>query len=1016
MDLFSQMINGNTPEMSDESNEFITTEAVYAETIPYMKALPRIFTLPKGNPNGKGNLCYVYSNNTDITLYDIENAKNALDGNRYYFYYLSPLYRGKIYSKFYHEKILDKRKNIYKQIENIKTLHPYRKLVIDKSENRNMYYDLGHYMHIFFKYTEKVNPLLKVDIYWSYLKSVLSNNNYLTRYDYKYILVNLTNYRFDKPVTKNFENPMVMMYYTLFKNPTILKDFDYDVYFYTDTKVLRFNPAKTPLDSSVYKEFRIQMQRMISSIEINKFIDETEIQKDEAQVNAVDVIMTAVEPRGFTGISPITEEITSASIEARVQSKVEKVRKELDEIPMDASVSTEEISDFIKTKTENEINSDEQLLSDMYFKVTKKNVPVRPASSARDIELKNKQKDIIVNGIKISDIEKIRATHMPIPSKDISGSLRTTNDHMKQITFQNFEKTYNEKVMTKDITNAILSLNDKSIPMYVRDIKVQDTSDELNYKETYTISLEDANRKRHTIKVDIPKFLEDKFLYLGGNKKLIKKQNFLFPVVKTGSDTVQIVTNYNKMTIRRVDTKSVSSVERLKKLLKDSDKFKSYFTFGNTIYRNIDYVTTIEYDELSKMVMKFKSENCILFFNQQDAHQYADDNNIVTPANTMFIGVENGKPIFVNTDTQVTVKGQLSIVDVILNNVDPEIKSIFESIKSPRRLMYTNVKVMKQFIATIMLLGFWEGLTQVMKKMGIEYELSDSAPKQLSPEQNVIRFKDCWLVYKETVGQSLLLNGLRLVDTSVYNIADFDSMDPYMNYFIKIYGKASIGNALNNFYEFTIDPITQEILQDIDLPTDIVSLMIYAVNLLADSQFVPEVNQKLSRIRSNEIVPAILYDALAKQYINYRNSNGKTKYSIPQDIVIKNVVGLKTVEDYSTLNPTLEMEMTHAISAKGFRGANLDESWTIEKRIYDKSMVGIISPSTSPDGTVGINKTLTCEPNITSVRGYVDIKDHRLDELNDTNVFSPGELSMPLSATVDDPNRLGIVNAWLSLK
>jgi len=150
-----------------------------------------------------------------------------------------------------------------------------------------------------------------------------------------------------------------------------------------------------------------------------------------------------------------------------------------------------------------------------------------------------------------------------------------------------------------------------------------------------------------------------------------------------------------------------------------------------------------------------------------------------------------------------------------------------------------------------------------------------------------------------------------------------------------------------------------------------------------------------------------LYEALAKNYINYRNSNGKKKYSIPQDIVIKNLVGLKTVEDYSTLNPTLEMEMTHSISSKGFRGANLDQSYTMEKRVYDASMTGIISPSTSPDGSVGVNKTLSCEPSITSVRGYVDIKQNRLDELKDINLFSPGELSIPLGATVDDSTRLG---------
>lgn len=1010
MDLFSKLIEGDIPEINDESNEFLTTEAVFAETIPYMKAYPRVFNLPKGNPSGKGNLCFIYSNNTDTSFHDITQSKNAFAGNRYYFYYLAPIYHGKIYSKFYRERILEKRKNIYNQISTKSTLHPYRNLTINKTENRNMFYDLGHHINIFFKNIPKINPLKKIELFWIYFKSVLSTTDYLLNYNYKFILINLNDYTFDKPVTKNLENPMMMIYYTLFRNPELLKDLKYDIFLYTDTKVLRFNPSKINLNKDFYKVFRVQMQRMVSSVSFDKYTDDTEIEKFEAEDNAVNVIMTAVEPKGFTGDTDIRyayEEIPKTSIEARVQSKVEKVRKELDDVQLNNDTTSNDIEEFIKTKAENEINSDEQLLADMYTSVTKKNVPNRPASSARDIELKNKQKDIIVNGIKIADIEKIKATHMPISKKDISSSIRTTNEHMKHISFQNFEKTYNDKVMSKDITSAILSLNDKSIPMYVRDIKIQDSSDELNYKDTYTILLEDANRQRHTVKVDIPKFLEDKFLYLGGNKKLIKKQNFLFPVVKTGPDTVQIVTNYNKMFIRRIDTKSVSSIERLKKMLKDSDNLKSYFTFGNTINRNIDYVTTVEYDELSKIITEFNSDNCTIFFNQQKAHEYMDNNNIILPANTLMIGIENNKPIFINTDTQVTVKGQYTIIDVILNHVDPEIKEKFESIRAPRRLMYTKVKVMEQFIAVIMLLGFWEGLTTVMKKMGITYELYDSAPKQMSPDQNLIKFKDTWMVYKETVGQSLLLNGLRLIDTSLYNITDFDTIEPYMAYFIKIYGKATIGNALSNFYEFTIDPITKEILQDIDLPTDIVNLMIYAVNLLSDSQFVPEVNQRLSRIRSNEIVAAILYEALAKNYINYRNSNGKKKYSIPQDIVIKNIVGLKTVEDYSTLNPTLEMEMTHAISSKGFRGANLDQSYTMEKRVYDSSMTGIISPSTSPDGSVGVNKTLTCEPSITSVRGYVDIKQNRLDELDDVNLFSPGELSMPLSAIIDDPNRLG---------
>ena len=235
-----------------------------------------------------------------------------------------------------------------------------------------------------------------------------------------------------------------------------------------------------------------------------------------------------------------------------------------------------------------------------------------------------------------------------------------------------------------------------------------------------------------------------------------------------------------------------------------------------------------------------------------------------------------------------------------------------------------------------------------------------------------------------------------------------DTELPYMNYFLGVYGHSNIGNALLNFYEFFVDPITKEICRDLHLPTDIVSIVIHAVSLLADSQYTNESDQHVSRIRSNEIVAGILYEALAKAYVQYRNSNGKKKYSVKQDIVIKNLIGLKTVEDSSILNPSLEMEMDHSVSAKGFRGANVDRAYTMEKRAYHKSMIGVVAPSSSPDGSVGVARTLTLEPTVTGVRGFVDIhNDGKIDKLKDVNLFSPGELSIPLGATRDDPTRLG---------
>ena len=192
-----------------------------------------------------------------------------------------------------------------------------------------------------------------------------------------------------------------------------------------------------------------------------------------------------------------------------------------------------------------------------------------------------------------------------------------------------------------------------------------------------------------------------------------------------------------------------------------------------------------------------------------------------------------------------------------------------------------------------------------------------------------------------------------------------------------------------------------------NLPTDLVELMIHANSLLCDNAYKDEIVQTQSRIRCAEVIPAILYDTIAKAYVPFKNSNGKKKLTVPQDAVIKKLLAVKTVEDYSSLNPLLELESTHAVSQKGWRGINLDDAYTIPKRAYDKTMTGIIGPSSPPDAGVGLNRTLTMEPKIKSVRGYVEDNSETLDNVKDVNLFSPAELLVPMGVSHDDIVRTG---------
>ena len=988
---------------------------IYPKDIAYLKTVRKQVYLPKGEQLRKNQLVFLYSSNIDNSIEYI-NSRNLASGGFYRYYYIPYTYRLSTNNKTFRFNIRKKKKSIKDKIEKATkvNLFPYDYLTNDVTKNYNTYFDMSIYIDAFKKMSKSATINKKMTLFWSFLNSVINNPKY-DKWD-KLLLINGSEYKFstsDK-LKDSIDNPLYMIYYSLLHDPSVLKKVDIDILAYTNRGVLKINPSKlTEKDKPTYQA---QIKLLFASTKkeekvIDKVLDDKAIIKEERKELVKDTILQKMNFTGSEIANILGEEDEREDdadiddIKKKISDKVDDVEKEiLDKI--DGDKNDPSIKDAIQVNAENRINEDRELIEKLYNVTMGKTVPKSKASTARDKMLKEKQKDIVVSGMTIKEIEKIDSKKIPIKRSDYSASLHTSNNNVKHNNFVNFDKQYNEKLLKKDIVDSVLELNNKSIPMYVRDIKVEDTSNELNYQDTYTFLLEDANRQRHTVKVDIPKIYDNKFLFIGGNKKLILKQNFFLPVVKIGPDTVEIVTNYNKMFITRDDTKGLGNIERFKKALEKNDIYKKAFTFYNAYPKNTNYITTLEYDELSKFIGKYKFNRLELYFDQQEADKVKETKKIKDKKDSIFIGLNSGEPIFINWNTQKTDDGR-SIVDILISSAPEEVKSEYNRIKFPKRLMTARVKTMEQLITVIMLIGYWEGLSTVLKKINLDYRLTEKYPKDLTYDEEVIQFKDCYLVYKTTILASILLNGLRVVETKNYEFLDFDSPSPYLDYFLKVYGKLSIANALNNTYEFTIDNITREILIDQNLPTDIVSLVIYAVSLLEDKRFTPEINQNLSRVRSTEIIPAILYDSIAKAYINVANSSGKKKLEIPRDIVIKKLLALKTVEDVSTLNPVLELDRCNTITAKGWRGVNLDDSYTLNKRAYDKSMTGVICMNSSPDGSTGVTKVLTADPKVTSLRGYCEDNSEDMSKLKDTNMFSYAELLIPTAGAHDDPTRVG---------
>lgn len=1024
---------------------------LYPSNIPYMKTMQRVVLLDKGTPPRKGNLVFLFTNTTERALELATQKSNCFANGFIPYYFYSTKHLGYVGRKRYHLVTKNTRENIKKILtKNVPSLTCYpRQLLIDAAETKSTYYDLSTEVSIYLQRTEKMSAAMKIEVFWKMFGTIFQDSyGQLTN---KTVLINASHFpELAGSLKERVRNPLYLFYMTLYKYFDLVKDMDIDFLIFAENRVLKLN--FTQCDKKSFNQYRIELAKLYRVVkideptndELTKDKEEGDIEqlaeekepipkKKEITVKRMTGVSTIAKVHGATGSVVLKSERPAAMLAKNIsmlekhsaQRMLNKINISVDSLEDE---SMPDATDSEKNKDKEKESDDEKIIIDdekaeeieealendnaaiaaIYNALTENTTPKSQRSSARDELLRKEQGNIQVKNTTISELAKINPKEREVPKTDVSKTSNSLNPNVKSVKFNNFNNAYVEEVMTKDIVGVFENLNNKSIKMFIRDIKVEDTSTVTDLKETWTVSLEDEQRTRHTIKVDIPKFYDKNFLWLGGNKKNIKNQLFFLPLVKISEDTVMVVSNYNKMTMTRVGGRSLVDTTLMGKLVEKNEEIGKYFTKGSATGENTQSITTLEYDEYAKNYLKFKCGTTTIYFSQKLAAEAAASRNVTIPEKKIFFGYQGSKPLFLDINTQVT-DDEKTITDIILDSVDDDAKKKYASLqrKVPKRVMYTDITTMKQSIPLAVLICIWEGLAKLLEKAEVDYRLVQSLRGEtIARNESYIQFKDCILIYKRDIPTELLMNGLRAIQTEQWNLFDMNTDAPYISYVEKKFGKISILNALNNVYEFTIGSIEKEILLDLKLPTDLVKLLIYGNNLLSDSQYISELNMTEYRLRSAEIIPAILYDCIAKAYVPYKNSNGKKKLSIPQDAVIKKMLALETVEDTSSLNPFLEMETTHGVSTKGWRGVNLDHSYTVPKRCYDDTMRGIIGVSNSPDGQVGVNRTLSMEPAVNSLRGYLDVNDN-LDELKDVNLFSPAELLIPLGATRDDPIRIG---------
>ena len=888
-------------------------------------------------------------------------------------------------------------------------------LNIPRYKGLNLFVDLYYYNSIFLK-NVKIAPLKANEMYFRFIRNLLLDERYDGEYFVKTVFIPVNKYEYSTvegsyawDFKRNVNIMAALAKCIREKDPLLQRLNKYTFVFMGQNGYFKTNK----ISEIKYPRF----VTLLSKLYFNEYFEDegefkdspkaikTKIVNDIEKSKSVEINNLVGKTKDDKKETKTSDIKTSADVVSKKEIKKKKIEQEKEEIikVIDKNIEdAETVDDALENINNNEMDADtfKEILKDLEDNSSNK----PKMDSTRAARMNNLNNKFLQKKIKEKSVQELISSsqeNTPLPKTELK--IDSVNEEWKELQGSNFEKVYD---VDEDIVSMLYSLADnKSYPVSILDINVEDTSTSEDHVFTYTVKCEDSFGQRFTLKFDIPKFRNDRFMRLKGNEKTLNGQLLLLPIIKTDEDTVQVVTSYKKIFIRRYGESTGKSIPQADAIMKALDKYK-----GNNVKvikgdnRRIcsRYELPVDYLDFSKIYTKIiiKGQNKEVwqfYFNQDDLRkEYKIDETKGIP-----IGVRNTEVIYYNGTG--TISGIIS--NALFESADEDVLDLLSSATRRKKYTYSRASILSTEIPLIVVMAYSEGLISAMNKAKIEYEISEKRPK-MSPDHDVIKFKDGFIKYLVEYDSSLLMNGLKDCDTENYSIKDINKKDIWVD-FLDAFGGRIKADGLDNFYELTMDPITVDICKIYDLPTDYIEALAYANYLLSDNKYNKHVDISGNRYRTNEQIAAIFYEVLCQAYEAYKLQikNGRTKptMSIKQSSVIDKLMEQPTFSDLSVFSPLLEYEAANAVSFKGKSGMNSDRSYGLDKRIYDDSMVNVLALSTGFASNVGLTRQTTIDKNVVGKRGLIKQSDK--EDMNTTKALCMTEALTPFGTTHDDPFR-----------
>lgn len=955
---------------------------------------------------------------------------------------------------------LKTRKDIIALYEQVKKENPFIKYTfpdINKYNNKNIFVDLYYYTKIFFENNTWV--LNKgMNLFLRFMTRLIHNPD-LKSYTKKTIFIPISDWC-KTPVIWNFRqslNPMSLIYYMMYNGmeKQLVSLFENsDIVFVGTNKYFKINFGD--MDIKDFKSSALKFKIFLVKMVNNEEFDESDVDSTFDSNNSSDVIkaniIDKIEQSKGVDITPQvakadslmklvkkeTEKDYRAYGDHSLTSQKPEIRKEIEKIntPENKSNISKATLTQAKTVTQKNKETNLKMLATAVAKAAdnanseedawdnldnddvkqiivdldsdsddKPNISAGRASRMSDLDRELMDKEVKGKSIK----EILEEEKKETPKLDTKVS--SPNEEWKSLGFVNFDKNYN---LDRDIIRCFRHFKDVSRPIVIRNLEVTDNSTSEDRVSLYTAEMEDYRGKRFTIKLDIPVMEDNKFL-LRGNSKTIQTQFFNMPIIKTDSDTCQIISNYMKIFVRKFGSGTGKSLPMVSRFIKAISKYtgrKIKFEVGNNSKVCNKYELPIDYIDLASVLNKIETDEFIIYFNQDEVRNlYTIEEGLGVPYlyDKKSKWILYYKPTFTEGET---------FTDTLINHMirmvfdRDEYKDFMDLVyggSSPKVGSYSRCSIMNSQIPLIVICAYHEGLRSTLSKAKVNYTITSTLSKEVRHDSNWdwIKFNDGYLSYLVNYESSLLLNGLKACPTEDFSITEIDSRNMYLE-FLDNFGGRIKADGLENFYDLMVDPLTRDSLEFYHFPTDYVSILLYSNALLADNKFIKHTDTSSRRFRRYILIAVYTYKVLSDAYAMYANqlkhSRDNAEFFIKQSAVIDKFLTDSITSDDSCINALRDVEAVNSVTTKGPSGMNSDRAYSLDKRTYDESMLNILGMSTGFAANVGITRQATIDSNVDE-NGYVISINGNTDKMNSAKSLTATEALTPFGTTHDDPIR-----------